>query len=143
LTALPSPAGDPYEGERRRDLGTALATANRWERSLAGELVFLDALASPGATATTDVIPDNLAAAYGDGGKWVGGIALRLLKTGLIHEVDQTRSARPSRHRGRLGVYAIADRAKAEQRRAELRGLIAALPRLATEQASTEQPTLF
>src|SRR4051812_48956918 len=145
MAPIPTPdlAAGRLEGEQGRDLGTALATVNRWERSLAGELAFLYALATPGATATTDVIPDDLAAAYGDGGKWGGGDPLRLPRVGIIREVQPVRTIRPSRHASKIGQYALADPAKADARRAELRRLLNALPRPAAELITTAQPTLF
>src|SRR5262249_18723729 len=120
--------------ERRRDLGAALAAANNAERSMRAELAMLDALlAAPGATATADVIANDLAAVY-PGGQWIGATILRMVRAGIMREVGLVRSNRPSRHRGRTGQYAIADCCKAERRRTELHGLLAALPRPATEQ---------
>lgn len=73
---------------------------------------------------TTDAIPDDLAAEYSDGGRWVGALVLRLLAARIIREVATARSARLSRHRGRVGVYAVADPAAYQARRAVLPALI-------------------
>lgn len=125
------------EAEARRDHGVALAVERRPERALLGELALLDALlASPDGTATADDIADDPRLQYQDGGRWVGGVTLRLLRAGLITEAGVVRSVRPSRHRGRTGLYRLTDRAAAEHRRAELR-------RLLTAAAGTAQPTLY
>ncbi len=123
MSALPSPAL-VSEGERRRDRGALLAYRRHRLPALRAELVLLDALAAPGATATTDAIPDDLAAAYSDGGRWVGALVLRLLAARIIREVGTARSARPPRHRGRIGVYAVADPGAYQARRAALPALI-------------------
>lgn len=116
------------EGELRRDVGMARAIKRRPLHVLKGELAMLDRLlAEPGSPITTDVIPEDARLPYGGGGKWVGSVALRLILAGIIIEVGVARSIRPSRHRGRTGLYALADATKAHQRRESLRRMIASL----------------
>lgn len=122
------------DAEARRDAGMAKAAERRPLHVLRGELVMLDALlAEPGAKVTTDVIAEDPRTAYADGGRWVGSVAMRLSRAGIIVEVGCVRSTRPPRHRGRTGQYALADAGKAQVRRESLRRLIAAI--------EAEQPT--
>lgn len=115
------------EAEGRRDAGMSRAAERRPLHVLRGELALLDALlTAPGATATTDVIADDPRNAYADGGRWVGSVAIRLANAGIITEIACVRSIRPSRHRGRTGLYSLVDFGKAKQRRDLVCRLIAA-----------------
>lgn len=53
---------------------------------------------------------------FTDGGKWRGQITLSLKLEGIIRSDNTTRSARPSRHRGFITKWRIADRIKARQK---------------------------
>ena len=89
--------------------------------------------AEPG-VAITDAIADGPGDAYADGGRWAGSVALRLLRAGIMVEIGTVRSCQPSRHRGRTGQYALADRAAAVRRCADLRCILAAAPATPTRQ---------
>lgn len=112
------------DGERRRDRGTALARRRHYVRAVRGELLLLAALADPGARVSTDVIADDPAVAYREGGRWVGAVALGLVRAGILCRVGDTLSARPSTHRRRIGLYIVANRSAYERRRAVLPALI-------------------
>lgn len=94
---------------------------------------------------TSDDIADDLADAWGDGGKWVGSCVLALARDGLIVEIGTARSARPSRHRGRVTLWGIGDRDAVDRRRRELRAMLAALDDLnknTGEAAATASPAI-
>lgn len=105
------------EGERRRDVGMALAGARRPDRVTLGRLAMVRALLrSPNGIATIDDAtgPDELAAGFADGGKWRGTVTRSLLIDGLAEVIGTTRSCRPSRHRGYVARLRLVDRCKAE-----------------------------
>ena len=114
-------------GELHRDRGVLLAATGRRERMDRAALRMLDALVmSTDGSATSDVIPDDLAGAWGDGGKWVGAMVRTLAQDGLMHRLGYVASCRPSRHGCPVGVWAVADRYAVDRRR-ELRALLAAM----------------
>lgn len=96
------------------------------ERQLLAEIRFLEPLVSCGET-STDAIPDDLSNAYPDGGKWVGQIAAKFLRERLIVEIKTIRSARPARHKGKIGLFATADLAAVVARISLLRLQLQAL----------------
>ena len=105
------------EGERRRDVGIALAGARRPDKVTLGRLAMVRALLrSPNGTATIDdaTEPDELAAGFADGGRWRGSVTRSLVADGLAEIVGTTRSCRPSRHRGYVARLRLVDRCKAE-----------------------------
>ena len=104
------------EGERRREIGMALAAARRPDRVTLGRWSLLNALLrSPSGTATIDAAttPNELAAGFADGGKWRGAVVLSLLRDGMAEVVGTVRSIRPSRHRGYVAVLRLTDRENA------------------------------
>ena len=115
-------------GELLRDRGVLLAATGRRERMARAALRLLDVLVMrPDGAVTSDDIADDLADAWGDGGKWVGSCVLALAREGLIVEVGCVRSARPSRHRGRVTLWGMGDRDAVDRRRGELRAMLTAL----------------
>ncbi|MEQ8847414.1 MAG: hypothetical protein RIC11_06675 [Botrimarina sp.] len=103
------------EGERRRDHGMAAAACPKALRVRAGQVALLDALLrSPDGTATIDdaTAPDDLRAAFTDGGQWRGTVPRALAAMGLIDKVAIGSSQRPSRHAGTRGVWRLVDRTK-------------------------------
>ncbi len=121
-------------GELLRDRGVLLAATGRRERMDRAALRLLDVLVMrPDGAVTSDEIPDDLADAWGDGGRWVGACVLALAREGLIVEIGSTRSARPSRHRGRVTLWGIGDRDAVDRRRRELRAILTALDDLKKE----------
>jgi hypothetical protein len=104
------------EGERRRDVGMALAAARRPDKVSLGRLAMVRALLSaPDGIATIDDAtgPEELAAEFDDGGKWRGAVTRSLVNDGLAVIVGTTRSRRPSRHRGYVAELRLLDRSKA------------------------------
>ncbi len=115
------------EGERRRDVGMALAAARRPDRVTLGRLALVQALIdSLDGTATIDdaTTPEEMAAGYEDGGRWRGTVTRSLVADGLATIDGTTRSRRPSRHRGYVARLRLADRPAAVQ---YLRRMAAAL----------------
>lgn len=109
-------------GEQLRDKGIERAVTGRELQVMTDELAFLDALAkSPDGTATSDDAVADLSKKFRDGGKWRGSTPLRLARKGLIRDAGYVRSCRPSRHRTKITVWAIADRDRLLLRRDELR----------------------
>jgi hypothetical protein len=103
-------------GETRRDVGMAAAALPKSLRVRAGMVAMLDALIrSPDGTATIDdaTAPDDLAAAYADGGQWRGSVTRSLAAMGLIAKVAAGASDRPSRHAGARYVWRLVSRPKA------------------------------
>jgi len=102
------------DGERRRDIGMALAAARRPDRVTLGRWAMVNALLrSPSGTATIDAAtsPTELAAGFSDGGKWRGAVVLSLLRDGMAEVIGTARSTRPSRHRGYVSILRVKDRA--------------------------------
>ena len=129
---------DRIEGARRGELararGVSLAAIGRRTRMDRAALRLLDVLVMrPDAAVTSDDIADDLADAWGDGGKWVGSCVLALARDGLIIDIGSARSARPSRHRGRVTLWGIGDRDAVDRRRRELRAILTALDDLKKE----------
>ncbi len=115
------------EGERRRDVGMALAAARRPDRVTLGRLAMVQALVdSLDGTATIDdaTTPEELEAGYEDGGRWRGTVTRSLVADGYAEIVGTTRSRRPSRHRGYIARLRLADRPAAVE---YLRRMTAAL----------------
>ena len=125
-------------GELRRDAGVLLAATWKRERMDRAALRLLDVLVMrPDGAVTSDDIPDDLADAWGDGGRWVGACVLAMAREGLIVECGSTRSARPSRHRGRVLLWSMGDRAAVDLRRRELRVMLTALDAARNETGDT------
>ena len=127
-----------------RDAGSLRATEKKEHREpaelLRAESRFLDVLLS-NETATSDDTTDDLDKPHDDGGHWLGGIFLRLSRSGLIEEVGSVRSCRPVRHRGRLTLWGIANREAIERRRRDVRLMLDALTTNKTgESAVTDSP---
>ncbi len=102
------------EGEGRRDVGMALAAASKLDKVTAGKVALLRAmLTAPDGTATIDDATDDLAAEFRDGGKWRGNVTRSLAIGRLIESVGAVKSDRPSRHRGYVTRWRLADRPKA------------------------------
>ena len=104
------------EGERRREIGMALAAARRPDRVTLGRWAMVNALLrSPDGTGTIDAAtsPNDLAAGFADGGKWRGAVVLSLLRDGMAEVIGTVRSIRPSRHRGYVAVLRLTDRENA------------------------------
>ena len=99
---------------------------NKRERQLRAEIRFLEPLVSFGET-STDAIPDVIADAYSDGGQWVGSIPSQYLRENLIVEIRTIRSTRPSRHKGKIGLFGAKDIAVVVGRIALLRSQLKAL----------------
>lgn len=109
------------EGEHRRDAGMALAASppHRLTRIMRAELAILDAILERGQATADDAAADP-GLPYADGGRWLGSIFLRLCRDRLIHEVGVVRSNRPSRHRGKTGLYRPLDLDGCQRRAAEI-----------------------
>ena len=127
-----------------RDAGILRASAKKTNREPAGLLLaesrFLDALLTNG-SASSDNAADDLNGKHDDGGHWLGGIFLRLSRSGLIEEVGSVRSCRPVRHRGQLTLWGIANREAIERRRRDVRLMLDALTTNKTgESAVTDSP---
>ena len=133
-------------GELLRDRGVMIAATGKRERMDRAAMRLLDVLVMrPDGAVTSDDIADDLADAWGDGGKWVGSCVLALARQGLIVEIGTARSARPSRHRGRVTLWGIGDRDAVDRRRRELRAMLAALDDLnknTGEAAATASPAI-
>ena len=111
-------------GEIGRDAGLLRAVTGRSFRLMRDELAFIEALfRNPEGTSTDDSVTD-LAIAFGDGGRWRGSVPLGLAREGLIHRVGWVASCRPSRHRGPVSVWAVADRDALELRARALRTML-------------------
>ena len=110
-----------------RDAGILRASEKKTNREPAGllraESRFLDVLVS-NETATSDDTADDLDKPHDDGGRWLGGIFLRLSRQGLIVEVGSARSCRPIRHRGKLTLWAIGNREAIERRRRDVKAML-------------------
>lgn len=102
-------------GQRRLFENDGAVVSHRRSQVERAELKFLKVLRESG-EATTDVIPDDLATKYPDNGTWVGSIPRRLLSEKLIVETACARSKRRKRHRGRIGLYSVLDRAAIDRR---------------------------
>ena len=136
-----------------RDAGVLKANEKKEHRDLIGllwaELLFLMTLLLKG-SASSDDAADDIDKKHDDGGHWLGGIFLRLSRQKLIVEVGSVRSCRPSRHRGKLTLWGIANRDAVEQRRQVVKAMLDGLnasrnlianqlgPTPATENASTD-----
>ncbi len=113
MTHSPQDDSQRAEGERRRDIGMALAAARQPDRVTLGRLAYVQALVdSLDGTATIDdaTTPDELASGYEDGGRWRGTVTRSLVADGLAEIVRITRSRRPSRHRGYVALLRLTDR---------------------------------
>lgn len=106
------------------------------ERRLRAEIRFLEPLESRAET-STDAIPDEIADTYSDGGKWVGQIAAQLLREELIYEFRTIRSVRPSRHKGKIGLFGTRDIAAVQARISLLRLQLETLMNSGDSAAST------
>ena len=99
------------EGAERRDTGMerAIQKAEKFQPSAVrrAEMAFLKPGLMPRGTCCTDSIPEELSKAYPDGGKWVGSVVNGFLCRGWIKLIRHVRSNRPSRHRGKVGLYRI------------------------------------
>lgn len=101
------------DGERRRDVGMALAAARRPDRVTLGRLALVQALIdSLDETATIDdaTSPEEMAQGYDDGGRWRGTVTRSLVADGFAEIVGMARSRRPSRHRGYVARLRLTDR---------------------------------
>lgn len=102
-------------GEAGKLAGMALAADAKPDRVTAGKIAFLRALLKSGdGTATVDDATDDLSATFDDGGKWRGMVCRSLATAGLIVPVAAVKSDRPSRHRGYVTRWRLADRMKAQ-----------------------------
>ena len=111
------------DGEALRDAGIVLASNGNRDRINRLELRFLDALSKAG-SGTLDLAEDNLRKKYADGGKWRGGILMRLARGGLIISIGAQKSKRRARHAGLLNTWSIRDAAAVNARRQVLRSLL-------------------
>lgn len=130
-------------GEMRRDAGIARAASGRQARLMLGELAFIDSLFRLPDGATTDDSVDDLGLTFVDGGRWRGSIPMGLARDGLIHRIGWVASCRPSRHRGPVSLWAVANRDALERRAMTLRAMLAALADIENktgETAGTESP---
>ncbi|MFM9961848.1 MAG: hypothetical protein ACKV2Q_11555 [Planctomycetaceae bacterium] len=136
-----------------RDAGILRASEKKANRDTAGllraEWRFLDALLLNG-SASSDDAADDLTAKHDDGGHWLGGIFLRLSRSGLIVDIGSVRSCRPIRHRGKLTLWSIGQREAVERRRRDVLVMLNALTTKGTGSTgvtaepdlnSTTQPT--
>jgi hypothetical protein len=130
MTATLERAEAVERGGLLRDAGILRANEKKQNRDTAGllraEWRFLDVLLTNG-SASSDDAADDLDAKHDDGGHWLGGIFLRLVRAGLIVEVGSVRSCRPARHRGKLTLWGIANREAVERRRRDVRAMLDAL----------------
>ncbi len=117
---------------------------NRHEQRLRAAIRFLDALVRWKET-STDVIPDDTFEKYPDGGKWVGQIPNEYLRDGTIVELKTIRSVRPSRHKGKIGLFGAADEAAVSGRLSRLRlqlEILTSAKTKAGESGATDSPAL-
>lgn len=103
-------------GEARKQRGMTISAEYRAELVASGQVAFLRALlASSDGTATVDHATADLSAKFANGGKWRGSIPSRLARQRIIERVGDTKSDRPSRHRGYVSLWRLLDRDKARQ----------------------------
>ncbi|MEN0109291.1 MAG: hypothetical protein AAF805_01080 [Planctomycetota bacterium] len=132
------------DGERRRDAGMAAAACPKAIRVRAGQLALLDALLrSPDGMATIDdaTPPDDLRAAFADGGQWRGTVPRSLAADGLIEKVAAGASLRPSRHAGARYIWRLADRTKAIVKRCRLAAAVRLALASGDDPAAAEKET--
>lgn len=98
-------------------------------------LLLQKGLASQTGWVTIDDATPKLQFSFNDGGKWRGQITLSLKLEGVIRPDNTTRSSRPSRHRGYITKWRIADRIKA---RLKIKWLREKLKTLVSEGESNE-----
>jgi hypothetical protein len=105
------------EGERRREIGMALAAARRPDRVTLARWAMLNALLrSPDGTGTIDdATPQNeVVAKYADGGKWRGTVTRSLALDGYTAPTGEyRRTTRPAAHRRPNAVWRLTDRENA------------------------------
>lgn len=105
-----------------------LAADRRAEAVAAGQIALLLALLdSDTGTGTIDDSTADLSVPFGKGGKWRGSIPSGLSRKRIIKRVGVRMSDRPSRHRGFVSVWQIADRDKAKQEIQLLTNLLEAI----------------
>lgn len=101
------------EGECRRESGMKLAANNFPDRITQARWALAVALlqSSTGTATIDDATPaGELVDAYADGGRWRGSVARAMVVEGYAEMIGTTRSVRPSRHRGYIGVLRVKDR---------------------------------
>lgn len=138
-------------GRVRKDLGMSAAAAARRPHVARAQIRFLDSLlADPTRTTTTDSCTEDLAAAYSDGGRWMGTVPLALCRAGLIERIGYRPSERASRHATPVSVWRaiVTDAALQAYRDALFSALVEAPPASAAvptppRPAPTRQGTLF
>jgi hypothetical protein len=117
-------------GAMLRDAGILRATERQvqvgQDKLLRTELRVLDVLLANGCVSADDIV-DDLAASHPDGGRWRGGIFMRLARMGLTTRLGWKHSNRSARHRGWQTVWGIADREAVEKRRREVQAMLDAL----------------
>lgn len=102
--------------EAAKQQGMALAADNRAEAVAAGQVGLLRALmASDDGSGTIDDATADLSVTFDGGGKWRGSIPSALSRKNVIKWIGVRKSDRPSRHRGLVSVWQIADREKAKR----------------------------
>jgi hypothetical protein len=131
------------QGDDARDGGMALAARRKRWLIAHDTLRFLDALLAHSEGVTLDAAVDDLADKFGDGGKWRGSITRELARGRLIERVGVVHSDRPSRHRGYVARWRIADREGVERRRDELRRWFADHPHPPEYRTTKYAGTLF
>ena len=126
MTATLERAEAVERGRLLRDAGILRASEkkehNGQSELLRTELRFLDVLLAAGQGSADDVV-DDLVTAHDDGGRWRGGIFLRLARQGLTTRLNPMRSSRTARHRGWQTLWAIADREGVERRRRDVKAM--------------------
>lgn len=133
-------------GALMRDAGILRASEkkehNGQSELLRTELRFLDVLLAAGQGSADDVV-DDLVTAHDDGGRWRGGIFLRLARQGLTTRLNPMRSSRTARHRGWQTLWAIADREGVERRRRDVKAMLDGLNANGTgSTGATAEPAL-
>jgi hypothetical protein len=101
------------EGECRRDSGMELAASNCPDQITQAKWALAMALlqSATGTATIDDATPaGELVDAYADGGRWRGSVTRSMVVEGYAEMIGTTRSVRPSRHRGYIGVLRVKDR---------------------------------
>lgn len=138
MTALPTPAADRLEGERRRDLALELLRLHRAALTRRLQRAFLTHLLSHGPD-TSDAVRFAVPMPPGIRPCCVGGAVRGLATLRLIHKLRRAQSVRPEAHGRDLPEWEVTDCAAAAD-------WLAVHPELPTPEptgGAAEQPTLW